>query len=231
VERGGPPTVAYIAEDYLTERTKKKLDAILGGPDLDLPDIATWADEVRATSRPQTGAWHFIDIDVRATITKKDQARYCPSHDCVLEQISAQSAILKDTAASDLQKFEALKFLVHFIGDLHQPFHWADDAHRGGNQNSSASSAPPRPNPQRHQNQTPRPLGPPTRTHHHRRPAPARHRSRTDRYTIPMDRVVDRHSFGLVVGELRYGPRQDLRRFRARPEQHGRRDGFGGVLR
>jgi hypothetical protein len=128
----GHETVAYIAEDNLVPSAKKRVDAILG-PDLDLAAVANWADQVRESSRPETAPWHFIDIEDRVPETEAKEPQFCANHDCVVDQINADIAALRSSASTKAQKFEALKFLVHFVGDVHQPLHCADDSDRGGN--------------------------------------------------------------------------------------------------
>lgn len=125
----GHQTVAYIAEDNLTPAAKAKVDAILG-QDLDLAAVANWADDVRTSDN---AGWHFIDIEDRAPVTKADEPKYCKTQSCVVDQVNADIKLLKGKTAPALKRFEALKFLVHFVGDLHQPLHCADDHDRGGN--------------------------------------------------------------------------------------------------
>ena len=59
----------------------------------------------------------------------------CPLADiCLLTAIAANTAVLKDTTASDADKLAALKFLGHWMGDLHQPLHISFQDDRGGNE-------------------------------------------------------------------------------------------------
>ncbi len=86
------------------------------------------------SGRPETYNWHFVDIPV-------DQARYdakrdCPATekgDCVIAEIARARVELVETGRSIPLKGEALKFLIHFVGDLHQPLHAVDNHDRGGN--------------------------------------------------------------------------------------------------
>jgi hypothetical protein len=133
----GHETVAYIAEDHLTPVAKQGVEAILGS-DLDLADVSNWADEVRITSRPETAGWHFIDIpDRQQGVNESDEPSFCSQgsrDNCVVNQIGLDKAQLGHTGATAAQKLEALKFLVHFVGDVHQPLHCANDSDRGGNE-------------------------------------------------------------------------------------------------
>ena len=94
---------------------------------------ATWADEVRA-ARPETYNWHFVDIPVSEA--KYDAARDCPATekgDCAINAIARARTEVVDPQRSTLLRAEALKFLIHFVGDLHQPLHAIDNHDRGGN--------------------------------------------------------------------------------------------------
>lgn len=128
----GHETVAFIAEDNLSPTTLAKVRQILG-PDVELADVANWADAIRVNARPETAPWHFIDIEDRASPKESDEPKFCAGHNCVVDQVTLDVAALKSTTSTPTQRLEALKFLVHFVGDLHQPLHCADDADRGGN--------------------------------------------------------------------------------------------------
>jgi S1/P1 Nuclease len=84
----------------------------------------------RQTHR-ETGPWHFVDIPLSAI--GYDQSRDCPGGDCVVTQIRKFALILVDKSAAPADRLEALKFVVHFIGDIHQPLHCEDNGDRGGN--------------------------------------------------------------------------------------------------
>jgi hypothetical protein len=90
--------------------------AILGGASLE--DVASWADDYRRDHR-ETGPWHYIDIPLADS--KIDMARECPQGQCVIAQAEHFLAVLKDPNADKASNAEALKFVVRFIGDLHQP--------------------------------------------------------------------------------------------------------------
>ena len=129
----GHEVVAYIAEDRIRPATRQRINAILA-QDEDLASIANWADQVRATSRPETAPWHFIDMEVRENPTETDEPRFCTNQDCVVAQIELNIQVLQDSGQPRDKKVEALKFLVHFVGDVHQPLHCSDDNDRGGNE-------------------------------------------------------------------------------------------------
>jgi hypothetical protein len=123
--------VAYIAEDHLTPRAARAVKALLT-PDT-MAWVSSWADDI-VQERPETADWHHIDLDVRKSLTRADIPDYCVKGDCVVGQIDFDLAVLKNSEDSPDKKREALKFLIHFVGDLHQPLHCANDNDRGGNE-------------------------------------------------------------------------------------------------
>src|SRR5687767_2752033 len=125
----GHSLVARIAEQQLSAEVRARVAAILG-PDRTLPSIASWADDVRR-ARPETYNWHFINIPI--TEPRLDMMRHCPKGDCVIAKIADLRKLLQDPSTAPEQRAEALMFLVHFIGDMHQPLHCGDNHDRGGN--------------------------------------------------------------------------------------------------
>jgi len=125
----GHNLVARLAQARLTPAAAAKVKEILG-PDATIVSISSWADQVR-NSRRESGPWHYIDIP----IDKKhlDMARDCKNGDCVIAKIEDFKKVLVDPAATPVQRREALMFIVHFIGDMHQPLHCSDNKDKGGN--------------------------------------------------------------------------------------------------
>ena len=122
----GHRIIADIAWDHLNDATLANLRQFLG--DNDLASISTWADDIRS-GRPETAPWHYVDIPpASAGYDPKD----CPADNCVVAQINRFARILGDPQQPFAARSEALKFLVHFVGDLSQPMHAMADA-RGGN--------------------------------------------------------------------------------------------------
>jgi hypothetical protein len=128
----GHKAVAILAEERL-DPTAKEAVAELLGPGKDLASISTWADWI-VQDQPETGPWHYINLDVRRGVTRMEVPDRCARHGCVVDQIEKNIGILRSRLAFKFQKRRALKFLVHFVGDLHQPLHCADDKDRGGNE-------------------------------------------------------------------------------------------------
>jgi len=124
--------VAHIAEQHLTDKAKAGIAQLLG-PDRKLSDdpVASWADHIRR-DRPETGPWHYVDIPFEAT--SYDPTRDCPTGRCVVAHIEHFAAVLADTNATTVSRAEALRFVVHFVGDMHQPLHSTERNHdKGGN--------------------------------------------------------------------------------------------------
>lgn len=147
----GHETIAYIAQDNLSPVAKEKIRGLMEPESdirlmnhdyLDLPSISNWADHIRQFGRPETAPWHFIDLPIRKDLTVKDEQDYCPDNNCVVNQLQIFEGVLGDESQPKSKRLEALKFVVHFIGDLHQPLHCADDGDRGGNEKEVRFKAP-----------------------------------------------------------------------------------------
>ena len=128
----GHQTIAFIAQDRLSPAAKSAVRKILG-PGKNLASVSTWADSI-VRKRPETAPWHYLNLDARQDQNLFDLSDSCHNHDCVVDQIDKNLGVLKATFSSRREKSEALKFLVHFVGDLHQPLHCVDDHDRGGNE-------------------------------------------------------------------------------------------------
>ena len=126
--KDGHQVVASLAETQLSTKAHAEVDRLLAlEPGATLQSISTWADEHR---NPATGPWHYVNFP-RNTCTY-DAARECPGGNCVVGAISKQLEILSSNASDDV-RLKALKYVVHFEADVHQPLHtgYADD--KGGN--------------------------------------------------------------------------------------------------
>lgn len=134
----GHRIVADIALNHLSP-ARQNLIVLLGNDDL--AAISTWADEVRP-QRPESYGWHFVDIPKDAVGFSEERDCYRPDekhpasqtdhHNCVVDRIIIFKQVLADKTASPADRLEALRFLVHFVGDIHQPMHAIDEG-RGGN--------------------------------------------------------------------------------------------------
>lgn len=132
--REGHRLTALVAENFLLPETQAAIHDLLGKESL--ADVASWADEVRS-SKPETGPWHFVDIPKENA--KYDRDRDCPANpkdpqwrDCAVDRLLYFEMRLADKNLSRNERAEALRFIVHFVGDIHQPLHAIGDE-RGGN--------------------------------------------------------------------------------------------------
>jgi nuclease S1 len=141
----GHQVVAFIAEKHLTPHARAMVEKILKDGPIDpaldryckdapadaMADASTWADDFRS-GHPETGPWHYVDIP--RGVSKFDLANLCAeSSGCVTQAIRDQLAILRAPAAGPQKKGDALRFLIHFVGDLHQPLHAITNNDQGGN--------------------------------------------------------------------------------------------------
>ncbi len=136
----GHRIVGDVARQRLTPSARRAIVQLLGNDDL--ATISTWADEIRH-DRPETYGWHFVDIPWNASGFDESRDCYHPTdrspaslsdhHNCVVDRISMFERVLADSHAPRTDRIEALKFLVHFVGDIHQPLHAIAEA-RGGNE-------------------------------------------------------------------------------------------------
>jgi hypothetical protein len=126
----GHEIVAAIALRELTPAAREQAARLLGAPVMMVHD-ASWADEIR-DARPETGAWHYVDIPLWAG--SYSASRDCGDGACVVAQIGDDLRVLSDHRAPDAARAEALRFLVHFVADVHQPLHAEDNDDKGGNQ-------------------------------------------------------------------------------------------------
>ena len=131
----GHRLVARLAEPQLTPSARAETQRLLATERLrSLAGVANWADELRerdpALGR-RSSKWHYVNIGEHDC--RYAAARDCPNGDCVVEAIGAQAAILADRTRPDAERLQALKFVVHFVGDVHQPLHAGYARDRGGN--------------------------------------------------------------------------------------------------
>ncbi|HEX3395740.1 MAG TPA: S1/P1 nuclease [Steroidobacteraceae bacterium] len=144
----GHEVTALVAYRHLSPTARAAMDTLLASDSdsLTSPDFAgrsTWADKYRNAHR-ETAAWHFVDIEIDQpnlgdacfgfpALPAGQPASAGPAQDCVVNKIDEFAIELKSPSTSPAERLLALKFLIHFIGDLHQPLHAADHHDRGGN--------------------------------------------------------------------------------------------------
>lgn len=95
-----------------------------------LADAALWADDIRNTRR-ETAPWHYQDIPIHES--GEEPSKFCPAEGCVTKAIRDHAAKLKATSELTETRAEALRYVVHFVGDMHQPLHTSTNFDAGGN--------------------------------------------------------------------------------------------------
>ncbi len=155
----GHETIARIAMANVrpaTARAVRRLLAdqkLLGTPECPADDpaaAAVWADCIKplkdAEGRSRFGyaySWHYQNVNVCKPF---DLTSACAKGDCVSAQIERDVALLRDRRTPRAERVRALAFLLHFVGDLHQPLHAGDKTDKGGNEVGASYGiyAPPR---------------------------------------------------------------------------------------
>lgn len=127
----GHAIVADIAQRHLDPAASAEVEALLKQEGLTrLDQISSWADAHRKAA-PRTGAWHYVDIPLHAH--GYVAARDCPGGNCVVVKIDQYAHLLADKSATPQARLVALKWVVHLVGDVHQPLHAEDNHDKGGN--------------------------------------------------------------------------------------------------
>lgn len=150
----GHRVVALIAQTYLQPAVRALIAKMLADDARntltahDIVEASIWADRIREENadgaKHGTSQWHFVDIE----ITHPDEDTACFGHpalppgqpaypgipkDCVIDKLVQFQDELASRDTSSAERIKALKFVLHLVGDLHQPLHAADDMDRGGN--------------------------------------------------------------------------------------------------
>lgn len=131
--RTGHRLIGELAERELSPQVIAQVRWLLRDePDPSLAGIATWADEVRDDADYAWSApFHYVQI--RNSNCRFDRERDCADDRCVVDAIQRYAQRMVDPTLSELQRAEALKFVVHFVGDVHQPLHAGRRDDKGGN--------------------------------------------------------------------------------------------------
>lgn len=123
---GGHEIVARIADRYLTDKARGSVAKLLRQEKLYDRSVANWADEIREGGEldrvyPRNFRWHFVDIPYESD--RYDPRQQCKNQECVIAQIERFRKTIGNTRLPKDERYDALKFLTHFVADLHQPLH------------------------------------------------------------------------------------------------------------
>jgi len=135
----GHRTIGAIADGLLSEHARAVVTDLLTG-DLDkygrpshrttLEAVSTWADEIRGTPASHP-SWHYDNMPVCGSAPP---SVYCRNGECNTAQLERLIGVVADSHATHRERNEALKWIVHLVGDIHQPLHAADNRDEGGNE-------------------------------------------------------------------------------------------------
>lgn len=167
----GHEIVARVADHYLQPAVRERITTLLksdatGLTANDIAAQATWADKYRDSDRnstrqryEQTREWHFTDIQLKSQREDGDVDAACfghpplpagtpamegPKHACLIDKLDQFIGELRAPGTAPEARLRALQFVLHLVGDLHQPLHSSDDHDRGGNSKSvTADGLPP----------------------------------------------------------------------------------------
>lgn len=152
----GHEVIGLIADHYLEPKVRERLQSLLAADESsltshDIAHEATWADKYRDSDRRAgkqrylgTRQWHFVDLELdgpnlesacfgRRALPAGVAASQGPAESCIVDKVDQFVLELKNPRTSAAERLLALQFLLHFVGDLHQPLHAADDRDEGGN--------------------------------------------------------------------------------------------------
>jgi hypothetical protein len=132
----GHQLVGELAQRQLTPAAQANVAWLLRDePVPTLAGVAFWADALRVSDPDrfkQTSRWHYVNFAPGSCAF--DPPRDCPDGACVVEAIEAQRRLLSDVSQPLEVRRDALKFIAHLVGDVHQPLHSSNRTDKGGNQ-------------------------------------------------------------------------------------------------
>ena len=130
----GHVIVSRIAETYLEPTTRQAIEDLLGKDEtIATPGVCLWPDNIRSKKLfpdkyPNNDKWHYINIELKKKYLPLDD------NDNVVGAVERFAAVLADPLVPKEERVHALKFVVHFVGDMHQPLHCSNrNNDRGGN--------------------------------------------------------------------------------------------------
>ena len=126
----GHAVVGDVAASLLTPAAKRQVKSILGDRRLGDYEVACWPDEIRGSQEyekyyPKNGLWHFVDFNVSERYDDDFELKLPGDGNDVVTQVGRWQKELASTGTPMPRRRDALRFLVHFVGDMHQPMHCA----------------------------------------------------------------------------------------------------------
>lgn len=124
----GHDVICYIAERHLTPNVLARVTELLDGRSMVY--YANWMDSASHTREyAETKEWHYFNVDRRESIATQKRSKKGD----LLTAVEGLVVALKDGKLSREQEVEALKMLIHLVGDMHQPMHLGHEDDEGGN--------------------------------------------------------------------------------------------------
>jgi hypothetical protein len=131
----GHQLVGELAQRRLSPAAAAQVRELLRGEEVPtLAGIAMWADAMRIADPERfkaTSRWHYVNLHGKSC--RYSAGRDCKDGQCVIGALDAQLRLLRDTSQPLAIRRDALKFVVHLVGDIHQPLHVSNVPDRGGN--------------------------------------------------------------------------------------------------
>jgi hypothetical protein len=124
----GHRIVAIIADAHLTEKSQEEIGKLLP-PETTLADAAVWADE-EGRRTTDFDRLHYVSIPDDSN--GYDQKRDCKTRNCMVEALKWFTSVVAHTKAPINLRRIALRFVVHLVGDMHQPLHAGRRVDRNG---------------------------------------------------------------------------------------------------
>ena len=129
--RLGHRVISRLTEQHVNDKAKAGSKALLDKRE-SIADFSTWADSYRSQHR-ETGPWHYVDVPLDEVAYDSKWSADDPKKGCVVDKIHEFQAVLKDKSKPVEDRRKALRFLIHFIEDMHMPMHVGENHDRGGN--------------------------------------------------------------------------------------------------
>jgi hypothetical protein len=128
----GHRTIGQITENHLSENAKAAVKNLLG--DESIAEACTWADDARKYPElKETANWHFLNMPLGLDFEQFKSMVDTLKQENVYSALIKAQATLKEKGTTRKQQVDALKFLMHFVGDIHQPMHISRAEDKGGN--------------------------------------------------------------------------------------------------